>query len=465
MTNTHIFPEGFLWGAATSAPQSEGAQYTDGRTASTWDVWYEKEPERFYNQVGPQHTSYVYERYPEDAQLMADMGLNSFRTSISWNRLLPDGQTLNQEAVAFYRDYFTQIKKNGVQPIINLFHFDMPWWLMEKGGWENRTSIEAFAFYARTAFEQFGDLVDTWTTFNEPIVHVQCGYLGNDHWPQVYDFKRAITVGYHTMLAHAAAVREFRSVMEDSGKEIGIILNLSPVYAKSDQSDDQKAKRYAEEWHIKSFLEPAVNGHYSPFLIETLKENNLLPKIEPEDAALLLQGKVDFLGVNYYQPLRVQAVDKEKVNIPAKSPADFSKAYDWPDKKMNPYRGWEIYPEGIYDIAMMIKNDYHNIPWYISENGMGVADEERFADAEGIIQDDYRIEFIRDHLKQILKAIEAGSSCYGYHLWTFVDCWSWLNAYKNRYGFYRLDLETGNRIPKKSSFWLHGIIEENKLDL
>ena len=178
---------------------------------------------------------------------------------------------------------------------------------------------------------------------------------------------------------------------------------------------------------------------------------------------MLLEGKVDFLGVNYYQPIRVQAVEQDNVHFPAKSPGDFARGYDWPEKNMNPYRGWEIYPEGIYDIAIMIKDEYDNIPWYISENGMGVAEEERFADEDGIIQDDYRIEFIRDHLTQILKSIEAGANCNGYHLWTFIDCWSWLNAYKNRYGFYRMDLETGNRIPKKSSFWMKTIIDKNEL--
>lgn len=456
------FPAGFLWGAATSAPQSEGAQYADGKTASTWDKWFEMEPEHFYGGIGPADTSYVYERYEEDTRLMAEMGLNSFRTSVSWNRLLPDGKTVNAKAVAFYRDYFLKMKENGVDPIANLFHFDMPWWLMEKGGWENRESIDHFSFYAKTAFELFGDIVHDWTTFNEPIVHVQCGYLGSDHWPKVNDFKRAVTVGYHTMLAHAAAVREFRKLATDN--KIGIILNLSPVYAKSEALGDQEAKKNSEALHIKSFLDPAVYGTYPERLVTLLRENNLLPEVLIEDETLLKEGVVDFLGVNYYQPLRVQEVDLEQVHKPAVSPGDFARGYDWPEKRMNPHRGWEIYPEGIYDIAMMIKEEYNNIPWFISENGMGVSEEERFMDADGIVQDDYRIDFIRDHLEHALRAIEAGSNCQGYHLWTFIDCWSWLNAYKNRYGYYRLDLETGNRIPKKSSFWMKELIAQNQLD-
>lgn len=460
---TNNFPKDFLWGAATSAPQSEGAQYEDGKTASTWDKWFEKEPERFYNEVGPKDTTRAYNRYTEDVKLMSEMNLNSFRTSISWNRLLPDGENVNKEAVTFYRDYFSKMKAEGIEPIVNLFHFDMPWWLMEKGGWENRDSIEHFAYYAQTAFEEFSDIVKYWATFNEPLVHVQCGYLGDDHWPQVYDFKRAVTVGYHTMLAHAAAVKKFRN--HDYAGKISIILNLSPVYARSESVEDQEAKKNSEALHIKSFLDPAVLGRFPKRLINMLKDNDLLPIVESGDSDLLSAGIVDYLGVNYYQPLRVQAVDEKGVNHPAKSPNDFAQNYDWPKKRMNEYRGWEIYPEGIYDIAVEIKENYGNIPWYISENGMGVAEEERFMDEDGIVQDDYRIEFIRDHLEQALKAINEGANCFGYHLWTFIDCWSWLNAFKNRYGYYRLNLETGERIPKKSSYWMKDIINSNELDI
>lgn len=455
------FPEGFFWGAATSAPQSEGAQYEGGRTPSTWDVWFEKEPEQFHQAVGPKNTTRVYENYETDAKLMSDINLNSYRTSISWNRLLPDGKTLNEEAVAFYRDYFTKLKKQQIEPVMNLFHFDMPWWLMEKGGWESRESIDHFAFYAKTAFEQFGDLINYWTTFNEPIVHVTCGYLGKFHWPKVFDLKRAVQVAHHTNLAHAAAVKEYRKLGQNG--KIGTILNLSPVYSRSDSLEDLEAKKNAEALHVKSFLDPTVLGKYPEHLVNLLEENSLLPDVLEGDLELIAEGKVDFLGVNYYQPIRVKAVDPKQVNTPAKSFGDFSRHYDWPEKKMNKHRGWEIYPEGIYDIAMMLKEEYGNLPWYISENGMGVSQEERFMDDKGIVQDDYRIEFIHDHLEFALKAIDDGANCFGYHLWTFIDCWSWLNGYKNRYGYYRYDLETHERTPKKSAFWIKEVIKKNRL--
>lgn len=455
------FPKGFLWGAATSAPQSEGAAAIDGKSPSTWDKWFEMEPELFYDQVGPENTSNVYEMYKEEVANMKAMNLNSYRTSIAWTRLLPDGKTLNPKAVAFYRSYFQELVDNGVEPIINLFHFDMPWWLMEKGGWEARESVDHFAYYASVAFEQFGDIVKKWATFNEPLVHIECGYFGDAHWPKVHDFKRALQVGYHTMLAHAKAVAAFRASKYNDG-QISIILNLSPVYPKSDAPEDLEAAKWADHIYIRSFLDCAVKGAFSDEFVAMLKEADLAPVTEAGDKDIFLNNTVDFVGCNYYQPMRVQAVPAAEKVWPIREPRDLFRGYDWPEKRINPHRGWEIYPRGIYDIAMRLKNSYDNIPWYISENGMGVSEEERFENLDGVIEDDYRIEFIEDHLEELHRAIQEGSPCFGYHLWTFADCWSWLNAYKNRYGYYRVDIKNGfKRTPKKSSFWMANVIENN----
>lgn len=453
------FPKNFLWGAAASAPQTEGAAAVDGKSPSTWDKWFELEPELFYDQVGPEHTSNTYYMYKEDVALMKEMKLNSYRTSIAWTRLLPDGKTLNPQAVAFYREYFQEMRDNGIEPIINLFHFDMPWWLMEKGGWEARESVDHFAYYAQVAFENFGDIVKKWATFNEPLVHIECGYLGTDHWPKVHDFKRALQVGYHTLLAHAKAVAEYRKSKYNDG-EISIIVNLSPVYAKSEDPADQEAAKWADMLHIRSFLDVAVFGKFPEELVALLQENELLPVTEEGDREIFAANTVDFVGCNYYQPMRVQAPADKAAKI--SDPSELYQNYDWPEKRINPHRGWEIYPKGIYDIAMRLKESYQNIPWYISENGMGVSQEERFADLDGVIQDDYRIEFIEDHLAELHHAIAEGSPCFGYHLWTFMDCWSWLNAYKNRYGYYRVDLaDDYRRTPKQSSFWMAEVIENN----
>lgn len=452
------FSNDFFWGTATSAPQTEGAATVDGKSLSVWDKWFELEPDLFFNQVGPTNASNLYFQYKEEVSLMKQLGINSYRTSIAWTRLLPDGKTLNSKAVNFYRDYFQEMKNNGIEPMVNLFHFDMPWWLMEKGGWENRKSVDYFSFYAQTAFEQFGDLVNYWITFNEPLVHIECGYLGDAHYPKVNDFKRAIQVGYHTLLAHAMAVQKYKETQFNG--QIGIVLNLSPVYAKSEAEQDQKAKQLADLIYIRSFLDVTVHGEFPEELVRLYKDNQLNPITQKEDNQLFKQNTVDFIGCNYYQPLRVQAPKKYSSLI--KSPSDFFSAYDWPDKKINPYRGWEIYPKGLYDISMRLKNDYRNISWYVSENGMGVSEEERFFNEESIVQDSYRIEFIKDHLIMLHRAINEGSNCFGYHMWTFSDCWSWLNAFKNRYGFYRVDLENNyRRSIKESGLWFKELILKN----
>lgn len=452
------FPNNFLWGAATSAPQSEGAATTEGKSPSTWDKWFEMDPDRFYDKIGPSDTSNTYYLFKEDVANMKSMKLNSFRTSISWTRLLPDGKTLNPLAVSFYRNYFQELLDNGIEPIINLFHFDMPWWLMEQGGWEARESVDHFVYYAKVAFEQFGDIIKKWATFNEPLVHIECGYYGDAHWPMVRDFKRALQVGYHTLLAHAKAVGEYRNSKFNDG-EICIILNLSPVYAKSESAEDQEAKKWADLLYIRSFLDVSVYGSFPEELVTLLRESDLLPLTQENDKDIFCRNTVDFLGCNYYQPLRVQAPNE--VTHPVSESRHLFIGYDWPDKRINPHRGWEIYPEGLYDIAMRLKDSYKDIPWFVSENGMGVSNEERFMN-NGIIEDHYRVEFVEDHLKELHRAIKDGSPCFGYHMWTFSDCWSWLNAYKNRYGYYRVNLENNfERIPKLSSFWMAKVIEQN----
>ncbi|SET17202.1 6-phospho-beta-glucosidase [Enterococcus malodoratus] len=451
------FPKNFLWGAAMSAPQTEGQSLAFGKSATTWDHWFQKSPEKFNQSQGPAITSGVYDHYLADCQRMEEIGLNSLRASISWARLLPDGKTINPAAVEFYRDYFSAMSAHGVEPIINLFHFDMPMWLMDQGGWESRDSIEAFAFYAKTCFELFGDLVKKWTTFNEPMVHVECGYLYQYHYPAVIDFQRAVQVGYHTLLAHKAAVKAFRAVSETG--EIGIILNISPTYPKSEAKADLLAAYRSDLLNTRSFLDPAVLGSIPEDLKTLLAENDLLPEVNAGDKELIAENLVDFIGLNYYQPRRVQT--PQAANRPAQMPADFYAPYDWPDKKINPYRGWEIYPEALYDVALMMKDDYHNIPWFVSENGMGVADEERFMNASGEIEDDYRIAFMEEHLSYLHQGILEGSKCFGYHAWTFIDCWSWLNGYRNRYGFYRLDLETLERSVKKSGKWFKTVSQNN----
>ncbi|MGT2772179.1 glycoside hydrolase family 1 protein [Streptococcus marimammalium] len=447
----YVFPKGFLWGSSTSGPQSEGNVAGDGKGMNNWDYWYSIAPEKFHNGIGPEKTSTFYTNYKTDIELLQKTGHNVFRLSIQWSRIFPNGiDDVNPEAILFYRDVFQRIIDTGVKLIVNLYHFDLPYALQEKGGWENKKTVWAYEQYARTCFDVFGDLVDTWITFNEPIVPVECGYLGELHYPCKVDAKAAVQVAYNTQLASALAIKACHEI--NPSHSISIVLNLTPAYPRSQSKEDIDAARIAELFQTKSFLDPSVLGVYPQELIDIIKKHDLTPDYTSEELTIIKENTVDFLGVNYYQPLRVKAPEKKPKLTEPFMPSCYFEHYDMPGKKINPHRGWEIYEQGLYDIAMNIKEDYGNIEWLVTENGMGVEGEEKFK-VDGVIQDDYRIDFIKDHLIELHHAISDGANCKGYMLWTFIDCWSWLNAYKNRYGLVELNLETQERVIKKSGYW------------
>lgn len=456
------FPAGFWWGSAASGPQTEGVFEGDGKGASIWDYWYQQEPEKFFNGVGPEKTSQVYTRYQEDIQLMKETGHTTFRTSIQWSRLFPQGKgEVNQKAVDFYNAYIDELIANGIEPFMNLYHFDMPMALQEKGGWLNRETVDAYVAFAQTCFTLFGDRVKKWFTHNEPIVPVEGGYLYQFHYPNEINMKHAVQVGFHETLASAKAIKVYHEMNLDG--EIGIILNLTPSYPRDENDpEDVKAAQIADAFFNRSFLDPAVKGTFPEELVTIVKELDMVPAMEADDLQTIRENTIDLLGINYYQPRRI--MKKESPIDEAKSPMpdDYFDNYDMPNKKMNPYRGWEIYEKGIYDILTNTRENYGNIKCYISENGMGVEGEERFVNADGVIEDDYRIEFVSDHLKYIHQAIQEGTNCVGYHMWTCMDNWSWTNAYKNRYGFISVDLANdAKRTVKKSGRWFKEVSDNN----
>lgn len=276
------------------------------------------------------------------------------------------------------------------------------------------------------------------------------------------NLKEGIQVLYHEALASAKAIAVYHS-MNLSG-EIGIILNLTPTYPRDEHNEaDVNAAKFVDGFFNRSFLDPAVKGHFPEDMVAWAKVNDLLPETTPEDLAIIAENTVDLLGVNYYQPRRAKAKETPVETRPeGLLPEDFYDVYDMPGKKMNPYRGWEIYEKGIYDTLMNLKENYGNIRCYISENGMGVEGEERFVNEQGVIEDDYRIEFVQDHLKWVHQAIQEGSNVQGYHMWTCMDNWSWLNAYKNRYGFIAVDLDDdAKRTIKKSGRWFKEMTANN----
>ncbi len=455
------FPKQFLWGAAASGPQTEGI--TNKANMSIWEHWFLQEPDRFYNRLSNFVACDTYNRYKEDVALMKDINMNSFRTSIQWSRLIKDYETneVCDDAVKFYRNYFKEMVDNGVTPIINLYHFDMPIKLYEQyGGFESKIVSEKFAEYAKICFELFGDVVKLWTTFNEPIVPVEGGYLDDFHFPNKIDSSLAIQVAYNTQLAHSLAVEEFRKL--NIPGEIGITVNLTPIYPRSSNPADLKAAEIADVIFNKSFVDPSINGEFPRLLIDLLKEEDLLPKYTNQELEVISRNKIDFLGINYYVPRRVCA---PRYRFNTDSPWHYSKyfdAYSMPGSRNNPHRdNNEIYPKALYDIAKTVQNNYGNLKWYVAEIGISITGEEKMRDDSGMVIDDFRTELFEEHMIQLHKAIDEGSNCFGVHQWTFIDNWSWLNSHKRRYGFYFLDLETRDRHLKKHGLYFKKLAAEN----
>lgn len=458
------FPTDFDWGTASSGPQSEGS--INKPHDSLWEYWYAKEPDRFFNKIGPKITSDAYHRYAEDAQLMQQLGLKSFRTSIQWTRLIKDLETgePDEAGVAYYNAYIDSLIAHGVEPVMNLFHFDTPIQLeLEYGGFKHKKVVELYVKFATTAFKLFGDRVKRWITFNEPVAHTKGAYLYDFIFPNEVNSKSYAQANYNILLAHAGAVKAYHAL--DLAGEIGIVLDLLNPIPRSENELDVYGAKVNDLFFNRIFMDPCVKGEYADDYLKLLERHNIMFDYTEEELELIKQNTVDFIGINYYQPMRVKA----RASVP--NPHDmfmpewYYDAYDMPNRRMNTYRGWEIYPKSIYDIAMRVKNEYNNVKWFISENGMGVEGEERFINADGMIEDDYRIEFIQEHLGWLAKAIEEGSNCQGYHLWTFVDNWSWTNAYKNRYGYVSLDLKTRNRTIKKSGYWIQNVIKNNGFEV
>lgn len=463
MDKNFIFPEKFWWGSATSGPQSEGDFNKPHK--SVFDYWYEVEPEAFFDKVGPAVTSNFYNSYKEDLAMLKEIGLNSFRTSIQWTRLIKDLETgeADGDAIRFYNDVIDETIKNGMIPVMNLHHFDLPVELYNKyGGWESKHVVELFVKFAETAFKLFADRVKYWTTFNEPIVVVEGQYLYEFHYPKLVDGKKAVQVLYNLNLASAKAIKKFKEMgCNKDGGQIGIVLNLTPAYPRSSSEEDLRSAAIADSIFNNSFLDPAVKGEFPKILVNLLTEDNVLWEATDDEMGIIKNNTIDFLGVNYYQPRRIKAKESEMTFEDGWMPEKYFDNYDMPNKRMNPYRGWEIYPQAMYDIAINIRDNYNNIPWYISENGMGVEGEERYINEDGIVEDNYRIEFYEEHLQYLHKGIKDGSNCFGYHSWTPIDCWSWSNAYKNRYGYIAVDLATQTKTIKKSGRWIKEVSENN----
>ncbi|AFW91867.1 Beta-glucosidase/6-phospho-beta- glucosidase/beta-galactosidase [Lactococcus cremoris subsp. cremoris UC509.9] len=461
------FPKDFWWGAATSGPQLEGR--FNKKHANIFDYDFEKFPEHFWHGIGPDVASNFYNDFREDIRLMKKAGLNSVRTSIQWSRLIDDLEegTVNPEAVEFYNAVIDEFLSNGIRPIINLHHFDLPVELLHKyGGWENKQVISFYVKYAEQCFRLFGDRVSDWFTHNEPMVVVEGGYLYQFHYPDLVDGKLAVQVAYNLQLASSLAIQKYREVNQNSDGKIGIILNLSPNYPASQDKEDIAAAHFADLWQNRLFMDASVKGKFPNELVEILTKDGVLWNSTLEELETIKNNKVDMFGVNFYHPNRAQRPHYSPDSLTVDwLPNKYFDDYKMVGARMNVDKGWEIYPQTLYNIAKNIQKNYGNIPWFVSECGIGVSNEDRYLNRDGLIEDDYRIQFVQEHLYWLHKAIDEGANCYGFHLWTPIDCFSWRNSYRNRYGLISVNIHTQKKCLKKSAYFFKNLAEKSILEL
>lgn len=465
---SYILPKDFFFGAAMSGPQTEGRWKSDGKLENVWDRWSMLEPEAFYNLVGSYNGNNFMNHYQEDLKILHELGLSSLRTSIQWSRLLDANGKLNQSGADWYHRLFAAAKEQEIEVFVNLYHFDMPSFLFDRGGWESREVVYAYAAYARQAFAEFGQEIASWFTFNEPIVEPEQRYEMGVWYPKLHDAQKARTVQYNISLAHALAVEAFRAAQQQGllkqNARIGLINCFSPSYTKDDPLQaDLEAVRMNDGIRNRWWLDLVTKGSLPCDVIETLDENDINLPIQAGDREILRQGIVDWLGCNYYQPSRVQAPKQAK---DAYGNPIFVEPYVWEQAHMNESRGWEMYPQGIYDLGMKFLHEYPDLQFFIAENGIGVKDEHTRRDEQGRIIDPYRIDFVRDHLIWLAKAIADGAHCCGYHYWGVIDNWSWCNAFKNRYGFVEVDLMEGySRCLKQSAEWFKSVTTTHQIEV
>ena len=456
------FPKDFLWGASTSAYQVEGASLEDGKGPSFQDT-KKLPPGTADLTVSVDH----YHRYKEDIALMAEMGFKAYRFSISWSRVLPDGiGKVNPKGIEFYNNLIDECLKYGIEPIITMFHFDMPAALEEKGSWSNASSSEWFKEFARVLFGNYGDRVKYWVTINEPNYETLCCYGYGNYPPNVQSLERRWRAMYHMMLASARAVSLYRELGNQG--MIGLVSDSYPIVAGDISPECEKAVRKAELFFNLCVNDVCVKGSYPEDFLEQLKEDGYdLSYMLSEDLEVFAKGTVDYLGINAYNRYIAEPCEGDGTNLKANNKGNgenekfqiggwFSLGED-KNMEKTPW-GMEICPQSIYDLLMTLKELYPRTPVIITENGVGNYDEP----VEGQIHDAYRIDYLNGYVDWIEKAMEDGCDVRGYFVWSTMDVYSWINGYKKRYGLVYIDYDSEElrRIPKDSYYWYKNKIQE-----
>lgn len=439
------FPAKFLWGAATSAYQIEGATREDGRGASVWDSFAATPGRTFHGETGDVAIDH-YHTMERDVALMAELGLNAYRFSIAWPRIFPNGTgTFNAAGLGFYNRLVDCLLAHDITPVATLYHWDLPLAQYERGGWQNRDTAYVFADYAEVVVRHLGDRVRWWLTQNEPWCSAYLGHVAGVHAPGIRgDAQAAVNVGHHLLLSHGLAVQRIRATASKPTR-VGIALNLFPIFAGDTRSETQLAVERANRFHNGWFLDPLYRGKYAANLFEDL--GAAPPPIHDGDLATI-STPTDFLGVNYYNRWVVQAhqpTTSEDAN--ARPRFEYVAA---PAEATLTTMGWEVFPNGLNIILEDVTRRYNPPAILITENGASFDDR---WNGDGRVKDPERVAYLREHLKALDTALAHGVPVEGYFVWSLFDNYEWDQGYSKRFGVIYVDYPTQRRIVKDSGRW------------
>lgn len=443
------YPEGFLWGVATSAYQIEGAWNEDGKGMSIWDTFSHTQGKIVDGSTGDVACDH-YHRWQDDMAMMKQLGVNAYRLSVAWPRVLPHGRgPLNPKGLDFYDQLVDGLLEAGITPFVTLYHWDLPQALQDTGGWTSRDVAHHFADYAAVLARRLGDRVTYWATHNEPWVTAWIGHGWGEHAPGIRSGACALQVAHHLLLSHGMAAECLRD-LSGAEAQVGIVLNLSSVHPASDKPEDRAASQRAEGFHNRWFLDPLFTGSYPVDMWEWY--GALVPEVRPGDMACISR-RLDFLGVNYYTRGVVQSNPKGGLLQLGNVRVETGEHTEM---------GWEVYPQGLYELLVKVQQDYNPPALFITENGAAFADE---VTPEGKVQDERRIDYLHGHLLHAHRAVQEGVPLKGYFAWSLMDNFEWAHGYTKRFGLIYVDFPTQRRIVKDSGWWYRRVIAENGVKL
>jgi beta-glucosidase len=450
------FPEGFLWGAATASYQIEGAVREDGRGPSIWDT-FSRTPGRTYRGDTGDVACDHYHRLEEDLDLMSEIGLKAYRFSVAWPRVQPDGVgAANQKGLDFYRRLVDGLRQREIEPMLTLYHWDLPQALQDRGGWTSRETSERFAEYTGVVYGALSDSVTYWITLNEPWVASWLGHGYGLHAPGLRDAGAALSATHHLLLGHGLAMERMRSAGD--GNRLGVTLNLHPARPSRDRDPDREAARRVDGQANRLYLDPLFRGEYPQDVFSYYRESGADTSFVQDGDLEKISAPTDFLGVNYYFRHTIRDAPEE---APGALFADLNARPIIPHTGEKTAMGWPVEPEGLTQMLVRIKEEYADVPIFVTENGRAVHD---YVDPEGEVKDEERVSYLDAHFRAAHEAMERGVDLRGYMVWSFLDNFEWAEGYSKRFGLAFVDYGTQRRVPKASARWYSGVIRRNGVE-